>query len=304
MKNLLVSIVIFASFSIFTITQAAPATQQQTAEVEVLQGVVEIQRDGSSVWIIAHDNDLLAVGDSLRTDSTGEALIAWPVYGRLAQVKPNTELHIHTLRAGDDDVELDDSSSAGLVLNLDLMQGHLLVGGQVMDDPAAITIQTPAFLARVRSTTFGIEAAPDGTTYLIVTAGEVEVERDGQIVVVAAEEWLRAHADVPIADPASLEDMHEVPYFQRFESELWEVQARFNGGFVEGSQGRDEEDLIDEMLPDDELGDGDETATPDDVEPEVTDEQATESEVDAENADQADTDTDAELNQEVTPLDG
>jgi hypothetical protein len=133
-----------------------------------------VRPSGEQEWRPAGDVQELAQGDVVRTSSDANLLLQ--LYGKSQiSVAPNSEIALLELRPGDGVTIV--SQAYGLTQH---------VVEPLTKPDSRYEVRTPSSVITVVGTTFQIDVAPDGTTTVTTTAGEVHVEAQGTVVQVAA----------------------------------------------------------------------------------------------------------------------
>jgi hypothetical protein len=158
---------------------------QDDEPIEPVEGAVLIivpelsmMEVGASQETSIRSRTVLDVGETLRTDATGVALITWFYDGTETLLGPGSKLALNAL-SGD--------QTTAFTLDMSLEAGHMIsgVGYRVQDNPdGRWTITTPKFTFRPIWGQFEVTVGEDGTTRLVVTEGRVEIQTDGEPRVV------------------------------------------------------------------------------------------------------------------------
>lgn len=139
---------------------------------------------------------VLAEGDRLLTDATGVVLITWLNNGTETILDANTTLtvtHLAGIDATDAQVEIE------------LSTGRVIAGAPALAEGARWHLTTPALGITPLAGRFDITVERDGTTQLIVTAGQVEVSgADGASHILAENEYLTVTPGDAVPEPAPL----------------------------------------------------------------------------------------------------
>lgn len=160
---------------------------------------------GASSEISVRSATVLDVGETLRTDLTGVALITWFYDGTESVLGPGSKLTLNDL-SGD--------QASAFVLDMSLEAGHLVsgVGYRVQDNPdGEWVVRTPKFDFSPARGQFDLMVDEDGTTRLIVTFGYVEILTGGDPVKVEANSFV-----VDGGSPQTLSDDGFLPNFESF----------------------------------------------------------------------------------------
>lgn len=138
---------------------------------------------------------VLVEGDRLITDTTGVALITWINNGSETVVGEDTTVTITRLQG------IDNTDAA---IALDLATGHLVAGMPGSNGDVDWQLTTPALTVTLLDGRFDITVERDGSTQIIVTAGQVQVRSaSGDDVTLSANQSLNA-------DPGALGSPQQV----------------------------------------------------------------------------------------------
>ena len=148
----IVFVVLFCAFSVWFWSLGVVIASEGVPpiRVDIVQGSVEIQSSGTDAWKSLTASANIAVGDRLRTNTTGKAEIHWGDRG-ITRVDPNTELQIESL------------PEAGALTNASIKM-HLASGKvwnrmyKLLDVQSDIQVRTDTVVATVRGTAFGVGA--------------------------------------------------------------------------------------------------------------------------------------------------
>ncbi|MGH2353900.1 MAG: FecR family protein, partial [Chloroflexota bacterium] len=145
------------------------------ATLGILQTEVEAaDRATPQEFLPGRQGQDLAVGDVVRTDPTGNALVTY-FEGTTAEVGPSSRLVVQQLTKGETGApQVSLFQAAGQVIHR--VARALLPG-------ARYEVQTPAATVIVRGTVLRMTVHPDGTTRIEVFSGRVEVAAQGITVV-------------------------------------------------------------------------------------------------------------------------
>ncbi|HML23703.1 MAG TPA: hypothetical protein PKD09_18750 [Aggregatilinea sp.] len=141
---------------------------------------------------------VLAEGDRLITDTSGVALITWINNGSETVVGEDTTVTVTRLEG------IDNTNAA---IALDLAAGHLIAGMPGSNGSVAWELTTPTLTVTLFDGRFDITVERDGSTLIIVTAGQVQVRgTGGDEFTLAANEFLTAGPDGGIDAPRDISD--------------------------------------------------------------------------------------------------
>lgn len=179
-----------------SLVMAAPRHQSTefAATLEVYAEGVEVKRAETEQWLAVTGRAVVAAGDSIRTDATGEAMIIWFDDGTLVELRPNTEIVINAFN-GDPDGDQ-------FIIETQVLLGQVFNNvAHLINQDSRYTVVTPTMQAAVRGTTFGIDVQADAQSTIAVGAGIVAVSQGEDEQQVEAGFWLRASVPVQTAAP-------------------------------------------------------------------------------------------------------
>ncbi len=158
-----------------TYARVIPIGKAGWLEVKKLQGKVIYQRQ--QVRQIAWNGlRLKHVGEILETQAESGAILALDQGIGIVHVAENTRFQIKTLHT---------TAKGGRVTLLEVTQGQVRMKVRPMKNPASrLEIHTPAGIAGVRGTEFGVSVQPSGKTGIATLSGRVDAEAQGETVAV------------------------------------------------------------------------------------------------------------------------
>jgi len=127
------------------------------------EGKIELARKGSAVWTAAKTNDMLQVGDRLRTGLRSRATLRWSELS-VVRVSELTSL------------ELQAPAAPSVKPQLDLRSGAAYFFSR--ERPADVRFRTPVASGAIRGTEFALEVAESGRTVLSLLDGEVDLANE------------------------------------------------------------------------------------------------------------------------------
>ena len=155
-----------------SLAMAAPRHQSTefAATLEVYTEGVEVKRAETEQWIAVTGRAVVATGDSIRTDATGQAMIIWFDDGTLVELRPDTEIVINAFN-GDPDGDQ-------FVIETQIILGQVFNNvTHLVNQDSRYTVVTPTMQAAVRGTTFGIDVQADSQSTIAVGAGIVALSQ-------------------------------------------------------------------------------------------------------------------------------
>lgn len=156
---------------------------QNQATLSVLQTLVETSSGAASADAFrpARDGEELAVGDAVRTDTSGRALLTF-YEGTTAEVLPASLLVVERL-----ETNASGGNPAAPVVSLRQLAGQVIHRLTRTLLPGAVyEVRTPSASAVVRGTVLQVSVATDGGTRIEVFQGSADVTGAGVTVVVPA----------------------------------------------------------------------------------------------------------------------
>ena len=140
-------------------------------EIRELEGSVDALHGGGN-WHDAHLNDrLLLPGDGVKTDADSEASLAFDDGIGSVRVFEESRMQILTMFI---------DAQGGKITEIDVPEGTARFQIRRFNRPtSALTIQSPAGIAGVRGTDFGVGITPRGRTAVATFQGAVEAKAQG-----------------------------------------------------------------------------------------------------------------------------
>jgi len=187
----------FASllFLLLLLTVSSFAQGDLAATLEVLTGTVEVQRVNTENWIAVNVEAIVGVGDTIRTDATGQARITFFADGVETDILPNSEYVIDTFSGtgttAEDDFTLEVSVLAGQTVQ------RL---GRVLDASSTYEVNTPGMTLAARGTEFAIRVEDSGRAGMLVSEGSVDANADDSTANVPQEFGIRSAVDEDLSD--------------------------------------------------------------------------------------------------------
>ncbi|TAK94300.1 MAG: hypothetical protein EPO07_16915, partial [Verrucomicrobia bacterium] len=135
-----------------------PAMAAESCTVIERQGKVELARKGSAQWSLVQSNEVLQVGDRLRTGFRSRATLRW---SELAVIR------VDELTS----MEIQPPAKAGAKPEMELKSGATYFFSR--EKPEDIQFRTPVASGAIRGTEFNLRVAENGKTELALLHGEV-----------------------------------------------------------------------------------------------------------------------------------
>jgi tetratricopeptide (TPR) repeat protein len=154
---------------------AAPAaTNDNISVILTIEGTVEVSNLGKAGWSVAHTNQQLHLGQSIRTGERSRATI------RLSDL---SVIRVNALTT----LILKPSRQASTTPFLDFKAGSAYFFNRTR--PMETQFQTPLIAGAIRGTEFNLDVAENGETKVALLEGEVGLNNDkGELTIVSGEE--------------------------------------------------------------------------------------------------------------------
>ena len=154
------------------------------------QGKVEIARKGSADWTLARPDDVLQVGDRIRTGLRARATLRWSELA-VIRVKELTSM------------EIQPPAKDGAKPEMELKSGATYFFSR--EKPEDIQFRTPVASGAIRGTEFNLAVADDGSTELSLLNGAVDLANaQGSTTLASGEQGTvkpgQAPAKAPLLD--------------------------------------------------------------------------------------------------------
>jgi len=140
-------VVFLLGISMLSLSCFAAYAQEDTAELSLMIGTVEVLTKEAGQWIEASEGMKLAGGDKIRTGIDGILSITFS-NGSIVTLKSDTEFEIHSLNISKDKKDID--------YKLKITMGKLRAIVEGLGDESSFEIETPTAVAAVRGTLFYI----------------------------------------------------------------------------------------------------------------------------------------------------
>lgn len=155
------------------IAQTLPVRVERWLEVRSLAGTVQFTRQ-SSAQPARVGFRLQSVGEGLRTSHQSQAILALDTEVGFVSLASNTELRIENLSA---------TASGGRITYLRILRGQARLQTRPFTNPdTRLDVETPAGVASIRGTVYGLTVQPDGRTGIATLEGVVVATGAGQSV--------------------------------------------------------------------------------------------------------------------------
>ncbi len=170
----------------------AQSSSDLVASMTVLQAGVEVRRVDTAAWVPINKETLVGVGDDIRTDASGSALITFFADGVDTTLLPNTEYVIQRFQG--------DGTSYQLSVQVLLGQTQQRIE-RALDAGSSYQVTTPTMSLAARGTAFAVRVDEDGQrAAMLVTKGTVQANADSQNAAVPPDYGIRRLADAALSD--------------------------------------------------------------------------------------------------------
>ncbi|MCL4266062.1 MAG: FecR domain-containing protein [Anaerolineae bacterium] len=174
------------------VVSSALALNPQTAVLDAILGLVEVQTVDGSWTAVSHLTPLTA-GQRVRTGALSSATLTF-FDGSWARLGPESELDIETLDAP--------PPAEGIrTITLSQERGESQHDVVSRDDDSVYIVNTPAGTASVQGTQFQVIVQDGRVSQFIVTQGQVDVSSQGENVEVISGQASTVIADQPPTEP-------------------------------------------------------------------------------------------------------
>jgi cytochrome c-type biogenesis protein CcmH/NrfG len=167
---------------------AAPsATNDNVSLILTIEGTVQVSVPGAAGWSVAHTNQELHIGQSIRTGAQSRATI------RLSDL---SVIRVNALTT----LVLKPSRQASATPFLDFKIGSAFFFNRTK--PMDTQFQTPLIAGAIRGTEFNLDVAQNGETKIALLDGEVGLKNDkGQLTITSGEQAVVAPDSAPQKTP-------------------------------------------------------------------------------------------------------
>lgn len=170
----------------------AQSSSELVASMTVLKAGVEVRRVDTAAWVPVDKESLVGVGDDIRTDASGSALITFFADGVDTMLLPNTEYVIQRFEG--------DGTSYQLSVEVLLGQTQQRIA-RALDAGSSYEVTTPTMSLAARGTAFAVRVDESGQrAAMLVTKGTVQADADSQNAAVPPDYGIRRLADKPLSD--------------------------------------------------------------------------------------------------------
>jgi uncharacterized protein YraI len=167
------------------------AQDDLAAVMTVLDAGVEVQRVNTQQWIPVSIEAIVGVGDTIRTDDSGRALVTFFADGVETELEPNTTYRIDTFSGNDEQ----------FTLTVEVLIGQTKQRlDRVLDAGSSYDVITPGASLVARGTVFDVRVEDDGRSGMIVSEGVVEATADDATSDVPDGFGVRADAGGELSD--------------------------------------------------------------------------------------------------------
>ena len=159
---------------LFTMTAARAGAGASSCVLVDAEGKIEVAAKGGSDWTAAHTNQVLNIGDRLRTGLHSRATLQWSGLS-VMRVNQLTTMEISPPAQPDGPAQLNLQSGAAYLFS--------------REKPSTIQFQTPVASGAIRGTEFNLSVADGGLTVLTLLDGAVDLKNaDGSLTLKGGEQ--------------------------------------------------------------------------------------------------------------------
>jgi Flp pilus assembly protein TadD len=167
--------------------QTPPSVPATPAELLTVEGIVQIFPVTGTGWVSATTNQMLQIGDRLRTLERSRATV------RLSEL---TVLRLNELTT----LQIRGAEHAGAQSLLDVKSGSVYFLGR--EKPAKQEFQTPLTSGAIRGTEFNLSVAGDGRTVVALVEGGLTLSNQvGQVDMASGDEGVVEPGKAPVKSP-------------------------------------------------------------------------------------------------------
>lgn len=167
------------------------AQNEFAASLEVLSAGVEVQRVNTVSFIAVEVEAIVGVGDTIRTDETGEARVTFFTNGTDVTLEPGTEYRIIEFAGDEDDFNLTVEVIAGQAV-------HRL--NRTLGANSSYDVETPGMTLAAQGTVFAIRVEDNGRSGMLVYEGLVDADAEDNGEEVPAEFGIRSEVSSELSD--------------------------------------------------------------------------------------------------------
>lgn len=172
-------------------THMAFAQSELAATLEVLEGTVEVQREGTVNPILVDVYSVIGVGDIIRTGEDGQARITFFADGTDVLIEPATEYQIVRFEEEGDDFHI----SVELIIG---QATHRL--NRTLGTESSYDVKTPGMTLAARGTVFAVLVEEGGQSGMLVREGVVDANSDDDQADVPEAYGIRSNVNQPLSD--------------------------------------------------------------------------------------------------------
>ena len=198
------NILLAMAFLLLPIINGFTQDSELAATLEVLTGTVEVRRANTVNWIAVNIEAIVGVGDTIRTDETGQARITFFSDGVETDILSNTEFTIDTFTGG-----IAETDSFNLEVSVLIGQTVQRLG-RVLDASSSYEVNTPGMTLAARGTEFAIRVEDTGRAGMLVTESTVSASANDVSSDVPAEFGIRSAVDEDLSDVVQASTFEEL----------------------------------------------------------------------------------------------
>ncbi len=187
-RSLTILVLLFGLSLSFSLSQAQ---EQLAASLEVRADGVEMLHVNATNWLPIRVEAVVTVGDRIRTDATGRAIITFFADGTDTEILPNSEYEI--LRY--------EGTSDAFTIRARVLAGQTIQRlTQLLDANSSYDIETPGMELVARGTVFAIRVESNGRSAMLVSEGAVDASKPDHDANVGPGFGIRAPVNEALSD--------------------------------------------------------------------------------------------------------
>ncbi len=165
--------------------------QEQAAVLQVNAPGVEVRRVNTENFLPVQVEAIVGVGDTIRTDESGQATIIFFADGTETDLLPDTEYRIQRFEADD----------SGFNLSVEVLAGQTIQRlNRLVDDNSSYDVQTPSMDMVARGTVFRVRVEANGRAAMLVDENQVEAQAQDSLETVGTGFGVRVARNNPLSD--------------------------------------------------------------------------------------------------------
>lgn len=179
----------------FLAMSGAAYAAKASVTVAKMEGKVEWRASADGAWKPAAQGGKLSAGAFVRTGPASSCVILWGG-GNVVKLQALTNVNLLTIDRDDNGKE-----NSAIDLKIGKVNAHV---AKLNTAGSSFSVKTPAAVAGVRGTDLLAQVAPDNSTVIGVTDGEVYVEMDGVQVTLTQDLIVNIGSDGQMGEPMAM----------------------------------------------------------------------------------------------------